>query len=170
MAQWSGPDERGGSVSDETAIRTFETGDFYQRLRRRIENWLASREGRASRYADRLLLLPDLVHLLVRLALDRRVPLELKTQTAAVLAYVAFPLDLVPEVLVGPAGFADDLLLVALMIRRLLGSVPAEVAADHWSGPVGVLETIRNVLDAAEDLVGNRVWSRMKRMVNGGQL
>ena len=170
MAQWSGPDERGGSVTDEAAIRAFETGDFYRRLRRRIERWLDSREGRAFRYADRLLLLPDLVHLLVRLALDRRVPLELKTQTAAILAYVAFPLDLVPEVLVGPAGFADDLLLVALMIRRLLGSVPAEVVATHWSGPVGVLETIRNVLDAAEDVVGKRVWSRLQRMVHGGSL
>lgn len=160
---------KGGSVSGETAIRIFEAGDFYQRLRSRIEDWLASREGRAYRYADRLLLSPDLVHLLVRLALDRRVPLELKTQTAAVLAYVALPLDLVPEVFVGPAGFADDLLLVALMIRRLLGSVPAEVVKAHWAGPDGVLETVRNVLEAAEDMVGNRVWSRMQRMINGGK-
>jgi len=156
-------------VSDETAIRAFEVGDFYQRLRSRIEAWLATREGRAYRYADRLLLLPDLVHLLVRLALDRRVPLELKTQTAAVLAYVALPLDLVPEVFVGPTGFVDDLLLVVLMIRRLIGSVPSEVVTAHWAGPGGILETLRSVLDAAEGMVGKRVWSRMQRMVSGGQ-
>ena len=92
-------------MSDETAIKVFEAGDFYQRLRGRINKWLASREGKTYRFADRLLLLPDFIHLLVRLALDRRVPMELKTQTAAVLAYVALPLDLVPEVFIGPAGF-----------------------------------------------------------------
>jgi uncharacterized membrane protein YkvA (DUF1232 family) len=147
----------------------FEAGDFYQRLRARLNAWLASREGRTYRFADRLLLLPDFIHLLVRLALDRRVPMELKTQTAAVLAYVAFPLDLVPEVVVGPTGFADDLLLVVLMVRRLLGSVPPDVVQTHWAGPDGLLETIRNVMEAAEEMVGNRVWSRLQRMVGGGK-
>jgi len=169
MAQWVLQSERGGAVSDESAIRKFEAGDFYQRLRGRIDSWLASREGRSYRFADRLLLLPDFIHLLVRLALDRRVPIELKTQTAAVLAYVALPLDLVPEVFVGPAGFADDLLLVVLMIRRLLGSVPADVVKTHWAGPDGLLETIRDVMEAAEEMVGNRVWSRLQRMVGGGR-
>ncbi len=156
-------------MSDESAIRTFENGDVYQRLRQRITAWLASREGRACRFADRLLLLPDFVHLLVRLALDRRVPTELKTQTAAVLAYVALPLDLVPEILVGPAGFADDLLLVVLMIRRLLGGVPSEVVSTHWAGPRELLQTTRDVMEAAEEMVGERVWRRLQRMVGGVQ-
>lgn len=156
-------------MSDENAIKMFEAGDFYQRLRGRINAWLGSREGRAYRFADRLMLLPDFVHLLIRLAMDRRVPVELKTQTAAVLAYVALPLDLVPEVFVGPAGFADDLLLVVLMIRRLLGSVPPDVVRMHWAGPDGLLETIRDVMEAAEEMVGDRVWSRLQRMVGGGK-
>lgn len=158
---------RGGAVSDENAIRSFENGDFYRRLRQRITDWLASRDGRAYRFADRLLLLPDFVHLLIRLALDRRVPTALKTQTAAVLAYVALPLDLVPEAFAGPAGLADDLLLVALMIRRLLGSVPADVANTHWAGPPGLLQTIRNLMEAAEEMVGERVWKRLQRIVGG---
>lgn len=155
-------------MSDVTAISTFEAGDFYQRLRSRIDDWLSSREGRAYRYADRLLLFPDFVHLLVRLGLDRRVPMELKTQTAAVLAYVALPLDLVPEIFVGPTGFADDLLLVVLMVRRLLGSVPRDVVTGHWAGRGGLLETIRDVMEAAEGMVGKRVWSRLRRNLSGG--
>jgi uncharacterized membrane protein YkvA (DUF1232 family) len=156
-------------VSDETAIQAIENGDFYQRLRQRIHAWLASHEGRTYRFADRLLLLPDFVHLLVRLGLDRRVPMELKTQTAAVLAYVALPLDLVPEAFVGPAGFADDLLLVVLMVRRLLGGVPSEVVTTYWAGPSGLLQTLRNVMEAAEEMVGERVWRRLQRMVGGGE-
>jgi uncharacterized membrane protein YkvA (DUF1232 family) len=155
-------------VSDETAITKSANGDLYQRLRSRIDAWLATREGRTYRFADTLLLLPDLVHLLIRLALDGRVPMELKTQTAAVLAYVALPLDLVPEIFVGPTGFADDVLLVVLMIRRLLGSVPADVVSSHWAGADTLLDTVRDVMETAEEMVGNRVWSRLQRMVGRG--
>jgi uncharacterized membrane protein YkvA (DUF1232 family) len=141
--------------------------DFYRRLRTRLDEWLQSREGRAYRFADHLLLLPDFVHLTIRLALDRRVPMELRTQTAAVLAYVMLPLDLVPEGLVGPVGFGDDLLLIALMVRRLLTTVPPDVVMTHWAGPAGLMETIRTILDAAEEMVGNRVWKRLQRIVGG---
>lgn len=143
--------------------------DFYKRLRARLDEWLQSREGRAYRFADYLLLLPDFVHLVIRLALDRRVPTELRTQTAAVLAYVMLPFDLVPEAFVGPVGFGDDLLLVALMVRRLLTTVPQEVVLEYWTGPTGLMKTIRTVLDAAEEMVGSRVWQRLQRIVGGRQ-
>jgi uncharacterized membrane protein YkvA (DUF1232 family) len=143
--------------------------DFYKRLRARLDEWLQSREGRAYRFADYLLLLPDFVHLIIRLALDRRVPMELRTQTAAVLAYVMLPFDLVPEAFVGPIGFGDDLLLVALMVRRLLTTVPQEVVLEYWTGPTGLMKTIRTILDAAEEMVGSRVWERLQRIVGGRQ-
>jgi uncharacterized membrane protein YkvA (DUF1232 family) len=143
--------------------------DFYRRLRARLDRWLQSRDGRAYRFADHLLLLPDFVHLVIRLALDRRVPMELRTQTAAVLAYVMLPLDLVPEGLVGPVGFGDDLLLAALMVRRLLTTVPQDVVMDHWAGPTGLIETIRKILDEAEEMVGQRVWKRLQSLVGGRQ-
>jgi uncharacterized membrane protein YkvA (DUF1232 family) len=154
-------------LTTEEAIDQKRAQDFYRRLRERIDAWLQSREGRAYRFADHLLLLPDFVHLVIRLALDRRVPMELRTQTAAVLAYVTLPLDLVPEAMVGPVGFGDDLLLVALMVRRLLIMVPEEVVLSHWSGPTGLMETIRRILDAAEEMVGSKVWQRLQRIVGG---
>ena len=54
-------------VADPTSIQTVELGDFYRRLRRRLTNWLDTRQGRGYRFADRLLLLPDFVHLVIRL-------------------------------------------------------------------------------------------------------
>ena len=143
--------------------------DFYRRLRGRLDEWLKSREGRAYRFADYLLLLPDFVHLVIRLALDRRVPMELRTQTAAVLAYVMLPFDLVPEAIIGPIGFGDDLLLVALMVLRLLGAVPQDIVLEYWTGPTGLMKTIRTILDAAEEMVGSKVWERLQRIVGGRQ-
>ena len=156
-------------MTTEQAIDEKRTQDFYRRLRGRIDTWLQSREGRAYRFADHLLLLPDFVHLIIRLALDRRVPTELRTQTAAVLAYVMLPLDLIPEAVVGPVGFGDDLLLVALMVRRLLIMVPEEVVLSHWAGPTALMDTIRKILDAAEEMVGSKVWQRLQRIIGGRQ-
>jgi len=155
-----------------TAVEMIEekrARDYYRRLRTRLDKWLQSREGRTYRFADHLLLLPDFVHLIVRLALDRRVPMDLRTQTAAVLAYVMLPLDLVPEGLVGPLGFGDDLLLVALMVRRLLTTVPPDIVLAHWAGPAGLMDTIWTILDAAEEMVGAKVWKRLQRIVGGRQ-
>ena len=159
----------GVGVTAAELIEEKRAQDFYRRLRARLDEWLQSREGRAYRYADYLLLLPDFVHLVIRLALDSRVPMELRTQTAAVLAYVVLPLDLVPEAFVGPIGFGDDLLLVALMVRRLLTTVPREVVLEHWSGPTELMKTIRTILDAAEEIVGSRTWERLQRIVGGRQ-
>ena len=150
-----------------TEIEPARLDDFYQRLRSRLHRWLGSKEGRAYRFADRLLVFPDFVHLMIRLVLDRRVPMDLRTQTAAVLAYVTLPLDLVPEGLLGPVGFADDLLLVVLMTRRLLIMVPPEIVLSHWAGPESLIRTLRDVFEVAEEMVGSRVWRRLQKIVGG---
>jgi uncharacterized membrane protein YkvA (DUF1232 family) len=150
------------------SIEVQRSQDIYWRLRARLDDWLESSDGRRYRFANALLTLPDFVHLLIRLGLDRRVPIELRTQTAAVLAYVALPLDLVPEAVLGPVGFGDDLLLGVLVVRRLLVSVPRSLVLSHWAGPAELMTTIQNLLDAAEEMVGTRVWRRLQRMVEGG--
>jgi uncharacterized membrane protein YkvA (DUF1232 family) len=141
---------------------------YYQRLRRRLTDWLASKHGRAFRFADQLLLLPDLFHLMVRLGLDRRVPRELRVQAGSVLAYVILPLDLLPEAMIGPLGLTDDLLLIALMTRRLLASVPADVVLSHWAGRSDLLLTIRELFDVADEMVGERIWKRLQRLIGRG--
>jgi len=156
-------------VANSTEIEPARLDDFYRRLRARLQRWLESKEGRAYRFADRLLVLPDFVHLMIRLALDRRVPMELRSQTAAVIAYVTLPFELVPEGLIGPVGFADDLLLVALMTRRLLTTVPPEIVLSHWAGPESLIRTMRDVLDLADEMVGSRVWRRLQKIVGGAE-
>jgi uncharacterized membrane protein YkvA (DUF1232 family) len=93
--------------------------------------------------------------------------MEVRTQTAAVLAYVTLPFDLVPEGMLGPVGFADDLLLVVLMTRRLLTMVPPEIVLSYWAGPEGLIRTLQNVLEVAEEMVGSRVWRRLQKIVGG---
>jgi hypothetical protein len=55
------------------------------------------------------------------------------------------------------------------MVRRLLITVPPDIVLTHWAGPAGLMDTIRTILDAAEEMVGTRVWKRLQRIIGGGQ-
>lgn len=54
-------------------------------------------------------------------------PAWLKLGTAMIVLYVLSPVDLLPDVLPG-LGVVDDLVLVPLAIRWLLGRLPPEIA------------------------------------------
>lgn len=89
--------------------------------------------------------LPDLVVLVRGLLRDPRVPRGRKLLLGALLAYLALPFDLVPDV-VPVVGALDDVLLVALVLRSLVRSAGREVVEENWRGP---RESLAVVLRAA---------------------
>jgi len=93
---------------------------------------LAARgQGGVAKEAVRLL--PDLVRLVKRLATDGAVPLRARAAVWAAIAYVAFPLDVVPDV-VPLVGFTDDVLVVVLALRSVVRHSGASVLAERWPG------------------------------------
>lgn len=141
--------------------------DFYQTLRRRIRAWLEGK-GAGYKYADLLLVGPDLFHLLCRLAVDPKVPVTEKAKLAATIAYFVSPLDLVPEALAGPVGYVDDIALTAYVLNALLKSTGADVLRKHWAGEGDVLGVIQRVLDAADGALASGLWSRLKALADRG--
>ena len=77
---------------------------------------------------------PDCLVLGRRLLADPRVPRRRKLLLVALLAYLAFPVDLVPD-FIPVAGQLDDALLVALVLRHLLRTSGPGLIAEHWPGP-----------------------------------
>jgi uncharacterized membrane protein YkvA (DUF1232 family) len=143
--------------------------DFYQDLRRRVREWLDGK-GRGYKYADLLLVGPDLFHLLCRLVVDRRVPVAHKVKLAAAIAYFVSPLDLVPEGIVGPIGYVDDITLAAYVLNGLLNSSHAHVAREHWAGEGDVLGAVQRVLLLADSALGSGIWSHLKNIAGGSRL
>jgi uncharacterized membrane protein YkvA (DUF1232 family) len=78
--------------------------------------------------------IPDCVILLRRLLADRRMPRSRKWAVLLLIAYLAVPLDLVPD-FIPVAGQLDDAILVALVLRFVLRGAGPEALAQHWSGP-----------------------------------
>jgi uncharacterized membrane protein YkvA (DUF1232 family) len=61
---------------------------------------------------------------------DRRTPIALKAILAAALAYVVFPIDLIPDA-IPIIGQADDLTVLLLVLDLFIQNAPAEVRAEH---------------------------------------
>jgi uncharacterized membrane protein YkvA (DUF1232 family) len=61
---------------------------------------------------------------------DPRTPIGLKGMLAAALAYVVFPIDLVPDA-IPILGQADDLTVLLLVLDLFIQNAPAEVRTEH---------------------------------------
>jgi uncharacterized membrane protein YkvA (DUF1232 family) len=82
---------------------------------------------------EALRLLPDVLRLLPRLAADRSLPRGVRVRLALLLAYLAFPIDLVPDVL-PVIGYADDAIIVAFVLRSVARRAGIEAVERHWPG------------------------------------
>lgn len=93
---------------------------------------------------DALRLLPDLLRLLRRLLADRTLGVGLRVRLALLLAYLLSPIDLVPD-FVPVIGYADDLIIVALVLRSVIARAGPEALKRHWPGTPEGLQVIRRL-------------------------
>jgi uncharacterized membrane protein YkvA (DUF1232 family) len=77
-------------------------------------------------------LLPDLARLLRALVTDPRTPRRAKVVAGAAAAYVASPVDLVPDLPV--VGRFDDLLVVLGAVRYVVATAGYDLVRELWTG------------------------------------
>jgi uncharacterized membrane protein YkvA (DUF1232 family) len=102
---------------------------------------LAGRRGDARALAG---FVPDCVVLFRRLIGDPRVPRSRKLLLAGLVAYLASPIDLVPD-FIPVAGQLDDAIVVALVLRIVLRGSGEDLVSEHWPGPPQSLAVIRRL-------------------------
>jgi len=91
------------------------------------------------RLAEALRLLPQVVGLLRRLAGDRQLPRGVRVRLVLLLAYLAMPFDLVPDV-IPVLGQVDDVVVVVLVLRSVVRAAGPRALERHWRGsPAGLL-------------------------------
>ena len=148
-----------GPVSRDRAER------YYDRLRVAIRRYLEKKGGAAGTAGEFLMLVPDVFILLWRLVNDGRVNAKNKMLLGSGLAYYLFPLDIMPEALLGPIGLVDDLVFAVYLLNRMLTDIDPQILREHWSGSEDVLKTIQKVLNAADGLVGKDIFGRIKKII-----
>jgi uncharacterized membrane protein YkvA (DUF1232 family) len=85
--------------------------------------------------------IPDAIVLFRRLLGDPRVRRRHRLLLGATVVYLALPIDLVPDV-IPVAGQADDVILVALVLRTVLRGAGREALQQHWPGPPRTLQLL----------------------------
>jgi uncharacterized membrane protein YkvA (DUF1232 family) len=89
--------------------------------------------GRRSGARELARLIPDCLVLLKRLLRDPRVAGWRKAAVAGLIAYLAMPIDLVPD-FIPVAGQLDDVLVLAIALRVLVCGSGSELVREHWPG------------------------------------
>ena len=128
--------------------------DFYHDLRKQIRNFLHNNLDKEKKWADYLLAAPDMFHLLVKLSTDSDVPGKKKVKLAAGVAYFISPIDFLPEAIVGPIGFLDDIAVAAYILNDLLNDIDPQIVLKHWAGDDDLLYLIKNVMVNADKMLG----------------
>ena len=139
---------------------------FYDRLRERIVEVVERRGGKLPDGVVRLLLLvPDVFILLVRLTLDKEVPGRTRAMIGGALAYFILPFDLLPEALLGPVGYLDDLVLAAAVLAQSFSGDLEPYARKHWSGSEDLRVVLRDITQTAHALLGENLYGRLRRLL-----
>lgn len=89
-------------------------------------------------------LVPDVARLVSRLARDAEVPTGVRVRLWLLLAYLVSPIDLVPDVL-PVIGWADDAIIVVLVLRTVVRRAGPELLDRHWPGTPNGLAALRQL-------------------------
>ncbi|MEU7856065.1 DUF1232 domain-containing protein [Nonomuraea sp. NPDC049141] len=82
---------------------------------------------------EALRLLPDVLRLVRRLAADPALPRGVRVRLALLLAYLAFPIDLIPD-FIPVLGYADDAIIVTAVLRSVVRRAGLPAVRRHWPG------------------------------------
>jgi uncharacterized membrane protein YkvA (DUF1232 family) len=85
--------------------------------------------------------IPDCLALVGRLARDPRIPRWRRAALFVVLAYLALPIDLIPDFL-PVAGQLDDAVVLAIALRLLAHGADERTLRGAWPGPEASLQLV----------------------------
>jgi uncharacterized membrane protein YkvA (DUF1232 family) len=78
-------------------------------------------------------LLPDVLRLVRRLAGDRDLPRTVRVRLWLLLAYLAIPIDPVPD-FIPVLGYADDAIIATAVLRSVVRRAGIQAVRRHWPG------------------------------------
>ncbi|MEP6999656.1 MAG: YkvA family protein [bacterium] len=107
--------------------------------------------------------LPAYMRLLGGLLMDSRVATVDKLLVAGAMAYIAMPIDLIPD-FIPFIGEVDDVFILVMALQRLISNAGRSVVVAHWTGAMEDLAdlNLRDVLAAAAFFLPRAIRKRLK--------
>lgn len=136
--------------------------NFYLKIRKNINDWLNSNVNSNYKWKEYLMVVPDIFYLLVKLVQDPDVPQSKKIKLVTAIAYFISPIDLLPEAILGPIGYLDDLGVAVYILNDLINSIDPNIIRRNWAGEQDILILVKNILLNIDKIVGKGLWERIK--------
>jgi uncharacterized membrane protein YkvA (DUF1232 family) len=93
---------------------------------------------------DTARIVPDVIRLVSRLSRDPTLSRTIRLRLLLLLGYLAFPIDLVPD-FVPVLGYADDAILIGLVLRSVIRRAGPETVRQQWPGTEAGLHTLASL-------------------------
>ena len=112
--------------------------------------------------------LPAYLRLLGGLITDRRVSPVDKLLVAAAMAYIALPIDFIPD-FIPFLGEVDDVFILVMALQRLVANAGRNVLVAHWTGALEDLAdlNLKEALAAAAFFLPRGIRRRLKVIGRG---
>jgi uncharacterized membrane protein YkvA (DUF1232 family) len=109
--------------------------------------------------------IPSYLRLMGGLLTDPRVPALDKVLLGVAVAYVVMPIDLIPD-FIPFIGQVDDVFVLMLALRRLIGNAGTRVIRDHWDGAMEDLHptALQEVIAAAAFFLPRGIRRRLRKV------
>jgi uncharacterized membrane protein YkvA (DUF1232 family) len=112
--------------------------------------------------------LPAYLRLLGGLLTDRRVASMDKLLVAGAIAYIAMPIDFIPD-FIPFLGEVDDVFLLVIALQRLVANAGRPVLLSHWTGAMEDLAdlNLKEALAAAAFFLPRNIRRKLKMIGRG---
>ncbi|MBI1932444.1 MAG: DUF1232 domain-containing protein [Ignavibacteriales bacterium] len=139
---------------------------YYKKLRSNISIWLDEKANLNHKWREFIMLVPDIFYLMIKLIQDPEVPQNKKLKLVSAVAYFISPIDLMPEIFLGPIGYLDDIAIAAFILNEMINSIDPQIVKKHWAGDVDILIVIKKILINVDNLIGKGIWDKLKGKFN----
>lgn len=130
----------------------FKVEDEYSKVRNQVIHKVPDKYDKIILYA---IIIPDIIALLWRLFRDKRVKIKVKMMTAGVIAYLASPIDVIPD-FIPLVGKIDDVAIAFFGLNAILNEVPKEIILQNWEGKEDIILLTREAVKYMSEIVGSK--------------
>jgi len=114
---------------------------------------------------DIIFMIPDIVALLVRVLKDSRVPIKTKLVVSASLAYIMFPIDIIPDK-IPLIGSIDDVAVILFALNKIAKDVDLNVIMENWEGSNELLLTLKSGLSYLVNFTGAKNVEKLYNLID----
>lgn len=138
-------------VKKNHEISTIKTQGEYGKVRNKILEKVPDKYEKIVQYA---MFIPDITVLLWRLFRDKRVKIKVKLMLAGVIAYLASPIDIIPD-FIPLVGEIDDVAIAFFGLNAIANEVPKEIILENWQGEEDIILLTKEAVNYISKIVGS---------------